>query len=119
MKAYSDIVFGTGYPCQMCRALRACEQRVRKEESRKVIGSVSLAAIGEANVQQYQRGYVAGLDAARDAVAGALERGLADSTDKALYYFEADEDDPSLGYDVTFHKQDLLAAIDALREEQK
>lgn len=31
MKAYSDIVFGTGYPCQMCRALRACEERVWRD----------------------------------------------------------------------------------------
>ena len=62
---------GTGpayvYPC-ICPQLRACEQRVREEESRNVIGSVSLAAIGEANLQQYQLGFSEGLDAAREAV---------------------------------------------------
>ena len=54
-------------PC-ICPWLRACEQRVREEESRNVIGSVSLAAIGEANLQQYQLGFSEGLDAAREAV---------------------------------------------------
>ena len=37
MKAYSDIVFGRDYPCQMCKALRACEQRVRSEWALKVV----------------------------------------------------------------------------------
>ena len=62
---------GTGpayvYPC-ICPQLRACEKRVREEESRNVIGSASLAAIGEANLQQYQLGFSEGLDAARKAV---------------------------------------------------
>lgn len=52
----------------ICEELRACEQRVREAENRNVIGSVSLAAIGEANVQQYHRGYAAGLDAAVEAL---------------------------------------------------
>ena len=52
----------------ICEELRACEQRVLEEESRNVIGSVSLAAIGEANLQQYQLGFSEGLDAAREAV---------------------------------------------------
>ena len=52
----------------ICPSLRACEQRVREEESRNVIGSVSLAAIGEANLQQYQLGFATALDAAREAV---------------------------------------------------
>ena len=82
-------------PC-ICAALRACEQRVRKEESRKVIGSVSLAAIGEANVQQYQRGYVAGLDAAREAVVAV---------------------EPWHTQALLLKREDALAAIDALKEK--
>lgn len=73
----------------ICDRLRVCEQRVREEERRNVIGSVSLAAIGEANVQQYHLGYAAALSAARDAVKQAWV------------------DSPA----------DALAAIDALRGE--
>ena len=82
--------------CQ-CHRLRACEQRVREEESRNVIGSVSLAAIGEANMQQYQLGYSEALDAAREAIA-ALDMGR----------------DVRFSVDV---RADALAAIDALRDQ--
>ena len=78
-------------------ALSAREQRVREEESRNVIGSVSLAAIGEANMQQYQLGYSEALDAAREAVE-ALDIGR----------------DVRCSVDV---KADALAAIDAIREK--
>jgi len=83
-----------------CSRLRACEQRVREAENRNVIGSVSLAAIGEANVQQYHRGYDAGLDAAREAVAGV----------KKFVEFP--------GQPVNYiHPDFFLAAIDALKEK--
>lgn len=49
-----------GVPCQ-CDLIA----RVREDEQSHVIGSVSLAAIGEANMQQYRNGYAAAL---RDAV---------------------------------------------------
>lgn len=88
-------------PC-ICDALRACEQRVREEESRNVIGSVSLAAIGEANLQQYQLGFSEGLDAAREAVVLVIE---------TMQFF---------GQDVSYiHPSYFVSAIDNLLEEQK
>ena len=83
-----------GSPC-ICPSLRACEQRVREEESRNVIGSVSLAAIGEANLQQYQLGFATALDAAREAISKIPK-----------------EDG---GYCHVLHACDVEAAIDDLR----
>lgn len=59
------------------------------------------------------------LDAAQEAVAAALAKGLATSTDGALYFFElsGDPDFPNNGYYVTFRKDSLIAAIDALRKQ--
>lgn len=88
----------------ICAELRACEQRVREEESRNVIGSVSLAAIGEANLQQYQLGFATALDAAREAVDG-LAIHLVDVR------FDMD-DEPD--YKQTVELTKALAAIDAL-----
>ena len=65
-----------------------------------------------------KEGYAAALRDAAEAVKAALDAGLATSTDKALYFFEADKDDPTLGYDVTFHKDSLVAAIEALGGER-
>ena len=85
-------------PC-ICPWLRACEQRVREEESRNVIGSVSLAAIGEANLQQYQLGFSEGLDAAREAVASMVIETVGNSAatvDQALAAIDELCNPPSL-----------------------
>jgi hypothetical protein len=83
--------------CDYCKAFRASEQR--------------------GTARAYDRGYGEGVKAARDAVEAALEAGLATSSDKALYFFErsAADDWPDCGYDVTFPKESLLSAIDALK----
>lgn len=97
MKAYSDIVFGTGYPCQMCRALRACEERVRQETF-----DADWSEMGQlAAVRLFRRqAFLAGLNAAREAVAMLAKETYCDSA-------------PCWG------SERYLAAIDALREEQK
>lgn len=91
----------------ICDRLRACEQRVREEEQSHVIGSVSLAAIGEANAQAHRNGYVAGLSAARDAV-------VREFGPPRLHpdWQNCDDRDHSC-----YLLQDALAAIDALRDE--
>ena len=97
-----------GEPC-ICEQLLACEQRVREEEQSHVIGSVSLAAIGEANMQQYRNGYAAGLDAAREVVA-TFEPLLDIEKRKGGY--------DCCGCDTTYRLyEDALAAIDALKEK--
>lgn len=53
----------------------------------------------------------------REAVEDALAVGLQNSSDGALYYFELSEDDPTCGYDVTFAKDSLIAAIDRVMKE--
>lgn len=85
MKAYSDIVFGRDYPCQMCKALRACEQRVL-DAAREALEGLSsdmanwssaetvaaTNAIPDLNVEQWmwaQRGVyraIAAIDALRN-----------------------------------------------------
>ena len=97
----SGIWYSLDEPC-ICHQLRACEERVREEESRNVIGSVSLAAIGEANLQQYQLGFSEGLDAAREAVmasGGHHERCICDEcygTAAAVAAIDALRNPPSL-----------------------
>ena len=106
-------------PCQRCHAcciceqLRACEERVRKEESRTVIGSVSLADIGEANVQQYKLGYSAGLDAAWEAFD---EDDMPPRWWKSMF-FGGRRARHWCQYGWDWKKRDALTAIDALRGE--
>ena len=83
-----------------------------------LIARVREDASGLSDEAIYMDGYVAALRDAAEAVKAALDAGLATSTDKALYFFEADKDDPTLGYDVTFHKDSLVAAIEALGGER-
>lgn len=66
--------------------------------------------------QSYRKGQRDMLAKCIAAVEAALEAGLVSSTDKALYFFEADEDDPTVGYDVTFPKGSIAAALRALEE---
>ena len=73
----------------MCNALRACEQRV--EETWSAI----------AGLDQYAEGYVAGLDAAREAVA-------------AVPPIDQRVDDNGL-ISLVYDKGEILAAIDALK----
>lgn len=117
--AEAPVDFHQHFPDCICPALRACEQRVREEESRNVIGSVSLAAIGEANLQQYQLGYTAGLDAAREAVDRlASDMAKWSSAETAA----ATDAIPDLTVDEWMWAQHgvgrALAAIDALQREK-
>ena len=98
-------------PCRclcICPALRACEQRVLAE--READGPWFRSVVHDCCVDK-QTAYAAGLDAAREAVA-ALEPLL--DVEKGMG-----------GYDccgcatVGYLWTDALAAIDALREEQK
>ena len=96
-----------GSPC-ICPSLRACEQRVLAE--READGPWFRSVVHDCCVDK-QTAYAAGLDAAREAVA-ALEPLL--DVEKGMG-----------GYDccgcatVGYLWTDALAAIDALREEQK
>ena len=83
-----------GLPC-ICDRLRACEQRVRMEDDDYAYVSAQAEADGR------RRGWVEALDAAREAVAASSG------------HYDLCICDECYGTDAA------LAAIDALREEQK
>jgi hypothetical protein len=100
----------------ICERINRAEQRVRDEIA---ADGPWFRSVVHKCCEDKQTAYAAGLDAAREAVAAALAKGLATSTDGALYFFElsGDSDFPNNGYYVTFRKDSLIAAIDALREK--
>ena len=92
----------------MCDRLRACEQRVRKDEQQK-IRSAHLTGIQVSEVNKaYVSGYERALDAARKAVAALPFVSPAHYGKDALI----------AGAQPDFVRRDVLAAIDALREKR-
>jgi hypothetical protein len=100
----------------ICDRLEACEKRIQADAWKRYSAAMQ---DGWEQPKNRQAAMNAALDAAREAVAAALAKGLATSTDGALYFFElsGDPDFPNNGYYVTFRKDSLIAAIDALRRE--
>lgn len=82
-----------GKPC-ICERLRACEQRVRDEER-------AGAPVAMIELAGYSRGYAAGVQAAREAVA-------------AIPHWDEDSGESLFR---ACDKDNVLAAIDALRGE--
>ena len=78
-----------------------------------------LEALRQAEGREWHAGIKRGYEQGqRDALAAAVQRvkaaiaaGLETSSDKALYFFELDEDDPTTGHDVTFNIEAIIAAI--------
>ena len=110
-----DNLCSTVLNSEMAEAFCNCDliARVREDDQRILIKHGAEQFVRGEQIGKVM-GYAAGVAAAREAVAAALEAGLATSSDKALYFFELDEDDPSCGHDVTFPKESLLSAIDAV-----